>query len=241
MLRRDIKLTSAPKKQAMELMRRKIEVRNEPHAPLPTALTSLRKQEASERVRIARDAKLAAAAALTRAEAELTAEETQKAALVADLNSLILQSTVQQYKRLETLETRMDGLTARVAAPDAPPPDGVAELAATASSPRGVSLPRADGSAVSDGASGRPDVRTAAVEAARAEMEAAHAVEAAAVEAAASEARSRHVARPRAGGKPTAGGSGQSLLLGSKTGGGGGSTLAPATSSSSGGFAGFAV
>jgi hypothetical protein len=29
-LRRDIKLTSAPKKQAMELMRRKIEVRTKP-------------------------------------------------------------------------------------------------------------------------------------------------------------------------------------------------------------------
>ena len=185
-------------------------------------------QEASERVRLARDAKLAAAAALTRAEAELVAEEANKSQLVADLNSLILQSTVQQYKALETLQTRMDGLTARVAAPDAPPPEGVAELAATASSPRAVPS-RGAGAGDASAAAGRPE--STAVDAARAEMEAAAAVDAAAA-AAASEARNRHVARPRPGGKPA--------LLGSKA-GGGGSALAAATTGSQGGFAGFAV
>lgn len=177
-------------------------------------------------MRLARDAKLAAAAALSRAEAELVAEETNKAQLVADLNSLILQSTVQQYKALETLQTRMDGLTARVAAPDAPPPEGVAELAATASSPRAVP---SRGAGEASAAAGRPE--STAVDAARAEMEAAAAVDAAAA-AAASEARNRHVARPRPGGKPA--------LLGSKA-GGGGSALAAATTGSQGGFAGFAV
>lgn len=176
-------------------------------------------------MRLARDAKLAAAAALSRAEAELVAEETNKAQLVADLNSLILQSTVQQYKALETLQTRMDGLTARVAAPDAPP-EGVAELAATASSPRAVP---SRGAGEASAAAGRPE--STAVDAARAEMEAAAAVDAAAA-AAASEARNRHVARPRPGGKPA--------LLGSKA-GGGGSALAAATTGSQGGFAGFAV
>ena len=181
-------------------------------------------QEASERVRLAREAKLAAAAALTQAEAQLTKEEEKKTQLVSDLNSLILQSTVQQYKALESLQTRMDGLTARVANPDAPPPDGVAELAATASSPRGVAP---GGAGAASGAGRAEEPRDAAVEAARAEMEAA-----AAVDAAAAEARNRHVARPtRAGVKPA--------LLGSK--GSGGSGLAMATSTSQGGFAGFAV
>jgi hypothetical protein len=165
---------------------------------------------------------LAAAAALVRAEAELAAEEATKTQLVADLNSLILQSTVQQYKALETLQTRMDGLTARVAAPEAPPPEGVAELAAVASSPRGVPVRGAGGGDASV-AAGRSE--STAVDAARAEMEAAAAVEA----AAAAEARNRHVARPRPGGKPA--------LLGSKAGSG----LAVATTGSQGGFAGFAV
>ena len=189
----------------------------------------MRPQEASERVRLARDAKLAAAAALTRAEAELAAEETSKSQLVADLNSLILQSTVQQYKALETLQTRMDGLTARVAAPDAPPPDGVAELAATASSPRAVT-DRVAGGGDAGASASRPE--STAVDVARAEMEAAAAVDAAAA-AAAAEARNRHVARPRPGGKPS------TLLGGSKAGSGAG--LAVATTGSQGGFAGFAV
>lgn len=176
-------------------------------------------------MRLARDAKLAATAALARAEAELTAEETSKAQLVADLNSLILQSTVQQYKTLEALQTRMDSLTARVAAPDAPPPEGVAELAATASSPRGAA-DRGAGGGEASGTAGRPEERSTAVDAARAEMEAA-----AAVDAAAAEARNRHVARPRAGGKPA--------LVAPKP--GSGSALAAATTSSQGGFAGFAV
>ena len=175
-------------------------------------------------MRLAREAKVAAAAALTQAEAQLTKEEEKKTQLVSDLNSLILQSTVQQYKALESLQTRMDGLTARVANPDAPPPDGVAELAATASSPRGVAP---GGAGAASGAGRAEEPRDAAVEAARAEMEAA-----AAVDAAAAEARNRHVARPtRAGVKPA--------LLGSK--GSGGSGLAMATSTSQGGFAGFAV
>ena len=177
-------------------------------------------------MRLAREAKLAAAAALTQAEAQVLKEEELKTQLVSDLNSLILQSTVQQYKALESLQTRMDGLTARVANPDrdAPPPDGVAELAATASSPRGVA-PGGAGAASGEGRGEEP--RDAAGDAARAEMEAA-----AAVEAAAAEARNRHVARPtRAGMKPA--------LLGSKSGSGSG--LAVATSTSQGGFAGFAV
>ena len=176
-------------------------------------------------MRLAREAKLAAAAALTQAEAQLTKEEEQKTQLVSDLNSLILQSTVQQYKALESLQSRMDGLTARVAQPDAPPPDGVAELAATASSPRGVV---ASGAGSASGGAGRADEsRDAAVDAARAEMEAA-----AAVDAAAAEARNRHVARPaRAGVKP--------VLLGSKASSGSG--LAAAARTAQGGFAGFAV
>ena len=174
-------------------------------------------------MRLARDAKLAAAAELSRAEAALASEEARKSQLVADLNSLILQSTVQQYKALETLQSRMDGLAARVAAPDAPPPDGVAELAATASSPR-AAVDRG----LASSAAGRPE--STAVDAARAEMEAAAAVDAAAA-AAASEARNRHVARPRPGGKPA--------LLGSKA--GSGTALAAATTGSQGGFAGFAV
>ena len=209
----------------MELMRRKIEARNATPEPTSFRRAELcpRQQEASERVRLAREAKLAAAAALTQAEAQLTKEEEMKTQLVSDLNSLILQSTVQQYKALESLQTRMDGLTARVAAPDAPPPEGVAELAATASSPRGVDD---RGTGAASGGAGRAEERDTAVDAARAEMEAA-----AAVDAAAAEARNRHVAKPqRAGVKPA--------LLGSKASGSG---LAVATTTSQGGFAGFAV
>ncbi len=148
-------------------------------------------QESSERVRVARDTKLAAEAALARAESELAAEEQNKATLVSDLNSLILQSTVQQYKALESLESRMDGLTGRLGAPDAAALEGVAVTLATASSPRTPS-----GKSPSLGTPGRGEEvppegggERRAVEVARAEMEAAAAV-------AAAEARSRHVARP---------------------------------------------
>jgi hypothetical protein len=187
-------------------------------------------QEASERVRIAREAKLAAAALLTRADAELVAEEAAKAALISDLNSLILQSTVQQYKALESLENRIDGLAARVGAPEAAaPPDGVAVTLATASSPRAQPGAAAVGPA-GDGAGGEKDERAAAVNVARAEMEAAAAV-------AAAEARSRHVARPKARLD------GDKLSLGTKSlGTGVAAAAAPAAAvNSSTGFSGFAV
>ncbi len=182
-------------------------------------------------MRLAREAKLAAAAVLTRAEAELVAEEAAKAALISDLNSLILQSTVQQYKALESLETRIDGLAARVGAPEAAaaPPDGVAVTVATASSPRAQPGAAAAGPA-GDGAGGEKDERAAAVSVARAEMEAAAAV-------AAAEARSRHVtlARPKA--RPD-----DRLSLGARSlGGAAAATPAAAAVSSSTGFSGFAV
>lgn len=132
-------------------------------------------QEASERVRQARSLKLDAEAALARLEGDLAAEEAAKAALVSDLNSLVLQSTMQQFKALETLQSRMDGLAARVGPEQK---DGVAVTLAVPSSPH-VSA-----------AAAPADART--VEVARAEMEAAAAV-------AAAEARSRHVALPPRG------------------------------------------
>ena len=168
-------------------------------------------------MRLAREAKLEAAAVLASAEATLAAEEAGKAALVGDLNSLILQSTVQQFKALESLESRMDGLAARVTGPGevaAASADGVAVTVATSS-------PRADGGAKTAAAGAPADQMSAA----RAEMEAAAAVAA----AAAAEARGRHVARPRPGGQPRAEG-GVKLAAG----------VAPAAPSS-GGFSGFAV
>jgi flagellar hook-length control protein FliK len=207
-----------------------------PAAPFaPCAARPVRcaaRQEASERVRQAREAKLAAVAALARADAELVAEEAAKAALVSDLNSLILQSTVQQFTALEKLESRMDGLAARVAKPEAPP-DGVAVTLATASSPRAAAPTGAAAgeTAVPGGAGGDSiEERNAAVQAARAEMEAAAAV-------AAAEARSRHVAlaRPRAGGA-AARPDGGKLALGARS-----AASAPAVTGSSGGFSGFAV
>ncbi len=150
LLRRDMKLTSAPKRAALELLRRKIE-------------------EASERVRNARSARSAAAAALEQADAAVAAEEAAKAALVRDMNALIFQSSMQQMKALEELQTRMDSLAAKVV----PGADAeAAVLLAVPSTPRGPEQ------------SGNKEVQ-----AARAEMEAAAAV----AEAEAAEARSRHV------------------------------------------------
>jgi hypothetical protein len=94
-LRRDLKLTSAPKKAALEMLRMRIE-------------------EASERVRTARSARAAAAAALTAADSRLAAEEAGKAQLVRDMHMLIHQSTQQQMQALEALQTRMDSLVAQV-------------------------------------------------------------------------------------------------------------------------------
>jgi hypothetical protein len=130
-------------------------------------------------VRRARSLKLDAEKAMARLEADLAAEEAAKAALVSDLNSLVLQSTMQQFKALETLQSRMDGLAARVGPERS---DGVAVTLAVPSSPH------------VDASAAPTDPRP--VEVARAEMEAAAAV------AAAAEARSRHVALPpRGGGK----------------------------------------
>ena len=94
-LRRDLKLTSAPKKAALEMLRIRIE-------------------EASERVRTARSARTAAAAALDAADSRLAAEEAGKAQLVRDMHMLIHQSTQQQMQALEALQTRMDSLVAQV-------------------------------------------------------------------------------------------------------------------------------
>jgi hypothetical protein len=193
-------------------------------------------QESSERVRVARDTKLAAEAALARAESELAAEEQNKATLVSDLNSLILQSTVQQYKALESLESRMDGLTGRLGAPDAAALEGVAVTLATASSPRTPS-----GKSPSLGTPGRGEEvppeggsgERRAVEVARAEMEAAAAV-------AAAEARSRHVARPSRA--PSLKEAGEKLnTLSSLSSNSARLAVAAAVTSAEDGFAGFAV
>ena len=95
LLRRDMKLTSAPKRAALEHLRTKLE-------------------GASERVREAKHSRDNAAAALVLAEAGLQGAVAHKEALTRDLNSLILESSQQQMEALERLQSRMDSLTAMV-------------------------------------------------------------------------------------------------------------------------------
>jgi chromosome segregation ATPase len=162
LLRRDMKLTSAPKRAALEHLRTKLE-------------------GASERVREAKRARDNAAAALALAEAGLQGAVAQKEALTRDLNSLILESSQQQMEALERLQSRMDSLTAMVeSAVDA---DGAVDGVAAAVFAQPSS----------------PAAETAAVHAARMELEAAAAVSA--VEA--QRARGRHVQLTRGSDRST--------------------------------------
>lgn len=133
-------MASQPKRAAMEHMRCRIE-------------------EASETVRVTRDARVAAAAVLAKADEAAVAAEAHKACLVRDLNALILQSSVQQFKHLESLQERMDSLSVRVGGEAARKPSAAQTFAAP-SSPGAASTPAA----------------SSAYKAARAEMEAAAAV-----------------------------------------------------------------
>lgn len=168
-------MTSQPKRAAMELLRCKIE-------------------EASERVRLARDARTVAAASLARADELSAAAESDKASLVRDLNALILQSSVQQFQHLEELQARMDSLSVRVGGDNNVRRPSAALTFAVPSTP-------------SAGNSPESSERNTAFKDARKEMEAAAAVErsaqeqarlaqAAAHAAAQAQARAAHVQLP---------------------------------------------
>ena len=111
LLRRDVRLTSPPKKAALEMLRRKIE-EVWWHSTRCTSVCSPPEQ-ASDRVRNANQARAECVSALTAAEELLEAEEAAKAVLIRDLNSLIFQSSVEQMEALETLQTRMEELSVK--------------------------------------------------------------------------------------------------------------------------------
>ncbi|CAD7699729.1 unnamed protein product [Ostreobium quekettii] len=92
-LQLQLRLTSGPKKSALELIRRKIEAQNE------KVLASRSKVAAAKRF-------------LAVAEAELAGAQSVKQQLCGELNMLVHQSTHLQLAKLEELSQQLDGLEA---------------------------------------------------------------------------------------------------------------------------------
>ena len=179
LLRRDVRLTSTPKKAALEMLRRKIEEVRGRRGVCPSRSACSRPVQASDRVRNANQARAECASALAAAEELLEAEEAGKATLIRDLNSLIFQSSVQQMEALETLQTRMESLAVKAG--------GIVHGNLQPHPP--TAAPGSAQPAHPGAGAAHPD----AVTLARAEMAAVEAVQAAEI----TEARARHVSLNR--------------------------------------------
>ncbi|EPS74030.1 hypothetical protein M569_00730, partial [Genlisea aurea] len=90
-LNMEMKLTSGPKKAALELMRKKIEA-------------------ATERIRIAKLKEVEASKAWEAAAKAVRDEEAAKQKLCEDLNNLVVESSNSQMSRLEELKRKLEAL-----------------------------------------------------------------------------------------------------------------------------------
>ncbi|GLI71667.1 hypothetical protein VaNZ11_016947, partial [Volvox africanus] len=99
-LQLQLKLTSGPKKHALELLRKKIEAQN-------------------ERVAYVRSRHTAAKATYERLDAELKQEEAAKDQLCSELNTLVQQAAKAQLDKLEELKATLEGLYSGIMPPQA--------------------------------------------------------------------------------------------------------------------------